>query len=438
MTRLFIVAMAMATLTTPVKGQDSKKVERCFPFGTSLYNASLNSAGNKLSLQNVYYYFKVFDLQTGKMIAFASEENRAKFVDPVMEPTVIINYFGPYHYQRREVTNGKKTESFYAVKDSLSNIVMEVKDDGRYAFNGRNGNMVWASGKKIALYEPGKKPRTVAKAQKRSDGYYDTWSYIEDAKFSTDGRYLVSRDGYITDLQEATTVRKAFVIDDRASYKTEGYRPFDISFNPENTICTVSIHDKGLFTYQLSTGALLDSALIPKVVQYPELKDIFQIIQIPNSKDFIYWLRFLNKASPAGIAYYIKDGVPLPLCDPGWEVESAANFNALVKNFEERQAREKAAAEKARREQEAYNKANPGEPATTYNKTPGKKWVEKKCDYCKGTGKIEFEKLIMGGNSVTTYSIDQYGTKTYVKTTGGIGYATCSSCRGKGNISVLE
>lgn len=432
-----VVAVIIATLIPPVKAQDSNKVERCFPFGTSLYSAHVNSAGNKLSLQNVYFYYKVFDLQTGKMLAFSSEDKRVKIIDPIMEPpSTSVSSF--YNYRRREVTNGKKTESFYSVTDSLSKVVMEVKDDGVFAFNNKNGNMVWVTGKKVLLYEPGKTPKKLGKAEKRSDGYYEYPELVAQGKFSPDGRFLVSSEGYIIDLQEAKIMRNAFVIDDRASYKTEGYRPFNISFNAENTTCTVSIHDKGLFTYQLSSGALLDSALIPKVVQYPELRDIFQIIQIPNSKDYIYWLRFLNKASPAGIAYYIKEGIPLPLCDPGWEVESVANFNTLVKNFEERQSRERAAADKLQKEQDAYSKANPGVTTITSSNTKERKWVERKCDYCKGKGKIEFEKLIMGGNSVTTYTVDQYGTKTYKKTTGGVGSATCSNCNGKGNIRVLE
>ncbi|MCY7292539.1 MAG: hypothetical protein LH615_10205, partial [Ferruginibacter sp.] len=414
------------------------KVARCFPFGTSLIYASVNSMGNKLVLENVYYYYKVFDLQTGKMIAFSNSDDKVKVINPILEPTPIKYFFGPYHYQRREITNGNKRESFYDVKDSLNNVVMEVKDDGTYAFNARNGNMVWATGKKIILYEPGKKPRTVGKAEKRSDGYYYINVFVDQGKFSPDGRYLVSGDGYITDLQEANTIKKAFVVDDRPSYKTEGYRPFDISFNQESSTCTVSIHDKGLLTYQLSTGLLVDSSLIPKAVIYKDLTDIFQIIQIPNSKDFIYWLRFLNKASPAGIAYYIKDGVPLPLCDPGWEVESVANFNTLVADFEQRQASEKAAAEKLRKEQEAYAKAHPEEQPIVTTKTAGKKWVKKICSYCNGTGKIYFDKLIVNGESVTTYTIDQYGVKTYKKTTGGMGSAVCSGCGGKTYIQVLE
>jgi hypothetical protein len=438
MKKVLIVCIVIAACSLKVKAQDSSSNIRCFPFGTSLYRARVSSDGSKLSLQNVYFNYKVFDLQTGKMIGFAKDKDWSNVIMPLLEPNG-YNLPQPFSIRETEIREGKRQDYLFKVKDSLGNVITEVleEDATRYSFDGKNGNLVLATGKTISLYTPGKKKKKIGKAENRGDGYPDTWSFIENAVFSPDGRYLVSKEGYVTDLKEAKTLRRVFVIDDRKSLKTAGSRPFDITFNAEGTTCTVSIHEKGLCTYELKTGALLDSVPIPNLVLYPALQDIFEILQVPNSKDYIYWLNFFNKAASGGIAYYVKDGSPLPICDPNWEKESSANFSDLISQQYERLLKENAAAEKLRKEQEAYRLAHPNEkPSVTYAK-PEMRLVKQVCNYCNGTGSISFEKFIIGGKSVTTVTTDQYGNKTY-KTTGGTGTATCSGCRGKKYIEVYQ
>ena len=427
MKQILMVCIALWAANTQIKAQDSSTRIRCFPFGTSLHRAAVNRDGSKLSLQNIQYNFKVFDLQTGKMIVYAPFKDWNAVIEPIMYPNGFYQK-QPYSIATKEIREGKRQDYLFKVKDSLDNVLTEVleEDVTHHAFDSKNGNLVLATGSTISLYTPGKKKRKIGK------GYPDTPFFVEEAVFNPGGRYLVSRKGYITDLQEGKTLRNAFVIEER---KKE--RPFDISFNPEGTTCTVSIHEKGLCTYNLSTGQLIDSVPIPTDLLNPVLQDIFEILQVPNSKDYIYWLNFFDKAAPGGIAYYIKDGIPLPICDPNWEKESTANWVELMTQQYEREAREKAAAEKFRKEQEAYVLAHPDEkPSGDYKKTE-RKLVKEVCGYCNGTGTITFEKLIIGGKSVTTVTYGPNGSKTY-KTTGGIGTATCTGCRGKKYVEVWK
>ncbi len=267
--------------------------------------------------------------------------------------------------------------------------------------------------------------------------YWDTESYLDGGKFSPNGRYMVSKKGYITDLQEGKVIKNVFVVDFRTGPFKYGPRPFDISFNPEETTCTVSIHEKGLCTYNLSTGALISTVPIPTQVLYSELVDIFEIIQLPNNKDFIYWLNFKNKTAPMSLAFYVKDSIPLPLCDPDWEKESITNYLVLLSQKNEQEAKARAAANKRRLEEKAYRLAHPNEKPREVYRKPELRLVQQPCGYCDGTGSIAFEKFIIGGKRETTVTTGLYGKRTY-NTTGGTGSATCSACKGKKYIGVCK
>lgn len=430
-----IFTTLLVFLSTAAQSQENAKTEKCFPFGTSLIRAEVNKDGSKLLLTSVLYNQKVFDLRTGQMIAFAEQKDFEKVILPAFQSEKDKEK-PRYSMRLKSIQEGNKQFYVNSELDSLGNIIFERKEivATKFVLNERNGDLIIATSKTISLASPGKKERKITKAGKRPDGYSDAWYFVDGAEISPDGRYLVSGFGYITDLQKSTTLKNVFSVPGTNSGKE---RPSNITFNAENTTCTVSLHNLGLVTYALATGAAIDTVPIPDGVVNDVLSDIFEIIQIPGSKDFIYWLKFYNKAAAGGIAYYIKDGVRLNICDPGWIVESYVNQNNLIAEFNKRQEVEKELALEAKRKEEAYRKANPNAQNTNTASAAQKKWVRKTCGYCNGAGTVTYEKLIVGGNSVTSFTVDQYGTKTY-KTTGQMVTKECSACRGKKYVENLE
>jgi hypothetical protein len=442
MNKILLVCIIITTYNTHIKAQDSSLKMNCFPFGTSLSNASVNSDGTKLRLQNVYNYHKVFDLQTGQVLALAAHKDYWSVIEPIMLPQGYTPVKSQYKVEENEIREGSKKDYQFTVTDSLNNVVTTFieKDVNWSAFNSKNGNLVLGTGGTIYSYLPGKKRKKIIKAnyfRTEKSYYWDTQSFVDGAKFSPSGRYMISKKGYITDLKEGKVLKNVFVVDNRTGPFKYGPRPFDISFNPEETTCTVSIHEEGLCTYNLSTGYLVNTVLIPAQVLYPELIDIFEIVQLPKSNDFIYWLNFKNKTAPMALAFYVKDSIPLPLCDPDWEKESITNYLVLLSQKNEQEAKARAAEKKRRIEEEAYRLAHPNEKPREVYRKPEVRLVQQVCGYCNGSGSIAFEKFIIGGKSETTVTTGLYGRRTY-NTTGGTGSATCSACKGKKYIGVWK
>ncbi len=426
MKTFYIFLIALFTTKPSIIAQVTSDTNTCYPSGIALYSVKLSEDFQYVCLQSLLYNFKVFELATGNLVAVSEEKNWKTFIKPYTRLKDELRAKDPFTIK---VNHTQTYDDTYQVFDSLNNLIKEVATSGaaHYAFNSKNGDLV-ISNKKVYLYRIGQKDKQIAKQEKTGWNICTT----DYAKFSPDGKYLVSA-GYVTNLENKTVLANVF------DFNTRYYDEFDVHFSEDGKNFTVPIYAYGLKTFELTTGKLVDSVPIP--IALPALKDYkqqdegFRIIMLPNGKDFIYWLKYYSKLARVGMAFYVKDGIGLSLCDPNWAKESWSNWLVQLDNASERIKKEKIEAEKLRTQQEAYRLAHPEK--VTENKPKNNVIIKYEninvdCNYCKKTGKIYYEKLAIGGGT-SMVSVDYYGKATY-STSSGTAFVTCSACNGKGYI----
>jgi hypothetical protein len=408
---------------------------RCFPSGTSIRRAILTEDGRHILFNSVTDIWRAFEIATGKMELIWQDKDFTKFsaryipykpIDASLQKNYRLDY---------KLVNGLYELKLYDSTGKLINEITPGNTGGdNWALNARNGDVL-VSGKTVYLYKIGEKAMKISGKKK------PPYDICKGAKFSPDGKYLVSENGIVTNLQTKKIVPDVFP--DKGYGAKEYEANFRVFFDDAGTSFTIATNSFGLQTYSLATLKQTDSVPIPsefRTGSHKALLDIFKVIMLPNGKDYIYWLQFYNTAAAAGMAYYVRDGVALTLCDPGWSKESANNWKQLLADAEANAQRAAIAEEKRKKEQEAYERMHPATSAVSGNSnatTTERKYVRATCNYCKGAGTVSFEKLIMGNSKQTSFTIDQYGNKTY-KTTGGIQTIKCSSCRGTGTVMVME
>lgn len=423
----------MAIYTSMGHAQDTiAGAAKCFPSGTSLRGADISPSGRYLLLQNVLGVTKVFDLQTGTLVSKATIVDYETMIAPYAHD--LYQQFLPYKAEATQTMPGYfNSATVVKVTDSTGNIVAEVTVPAQtgWALNESNGTLVYAeSDKWYAVRPSGKKQKIKTKGKQY---WLDTYK----ASFTGDGKFMLTQDGKLVNLEELklTDIMPKDIIS----------TPVKMSLNADNQSYTVVDGQNHMTRYRLETGELTDSLPLPPGL--PLIKG-FEIIMLPASDAFVYWLNFDNRYASGGLAYFVKDGVPMSLCDADWKQEQADNLVQLLKEWKQRDdAEEKRRREAAllyvqkRKAYEAWRAAHPQETndqpkQPTYTKTVH----DVTCGYCKGSGTITYELLTPapGRTSRTIYSVDVYGNRTYQ--TNNYGYATkkCSACHGKGILKVVN
>ena len=334
--------MALFFAVPNIIAQVTKDSNTCYPSCIALYSVKLSENFQYVLLQNMLYNYKVFELATGNLVAVSGWKNFPTLIKPYVYFKDELKPKGSFTIK---INHTQTYDDTYQVFDISNSLVKEVSLSGaaHYAFNSKNGDLV-ISNKKVYLYKLGQKDKQIAKQEK------DGWNVCPTnyAKFSPDEKYLVSANGYVTNLENKSILTDVF------KFNTSYYDEFDVHFSEDGTKFTVPIYAYGLKTFELTTGKLVDSVPIP--IALPALKNYvqqdegFRIIMLPNGKDFIYWLRYYNKQARVGMAFYVKDGIGLSFCDPNWGKESWDNWLVQLNDASERIKKEKMEEEKLRKQ----------------------------------------------------------------------------------------
>ena len=409
--------LAVATLYAQAKGDSTK---RCFPSGSSLNGASIQN-DRILQLNDVNDIRRFFDLSTGSIVAkwVGSEPcPREDLYMPLRKPV----YAEKSRYNDKEFlvvdSNGVKIYSCPRLKESRDHI-----------FEENTGTLLMSEDRDLYVYRPG---ADVFKIRLNKDDKYITYN----ARISPDGKWAITSLGSLINLYTGKIQKKAF-----PGY--DGSRRHRIAFNRLNGTFTLPLDTNGIAIYDVATGRLKEARPIPSAL--PRIQG-FETLLLSNGSDYVYWMYFPPKVAilVAGLAYYVKDGVGLSLCDPEWEREHNENFITALKRVAKRmeeEKQEKAIAAEAERKAsyERYLRiqANPGSRTSVgHDSSP----MEVVCQYCHGEGKIYYERLAVGGGlssggSTLYSSVNQYGRKTY-SSSNGTGSVKCSACSGSGKVRV--
>lgn len=421
-------------LAVPVFSQDTIPAPvKCFPSGTSLIGARSSISGRYVIFNNVREIWKVFDLQTGMIVSKSDRNSIAATIDPYeydLDPTSRPLQYG---YQRRKPSASNPNEGVEVVLNSKVVMSVDVPYSWDVALNTKNGDLIVASASRewhwIRLGGERRKLKTKGKV---ASGL--SYEYM----FSNDGKYFITKWGDLADLENDKVTGNAFP----GVTSTEN---FNVSMNADGKTFTWPNGSESLRVFDLSSGKLVET--IPVPAELPRING-FTILALPDPHSYVYWLDFNSKAASGGLAYYVKDGVSLSLCDPNWLQEQTDNIVGMLTDWkareDEAERKRRLAAieyEKRRKQREQYLIDHPQDAVTapklpkyvttTYNAT---------CNYCKGAGTITYENLTPapGRTSQTVYSVDYYGNRTYV--TNNYGYTTkkCGACKGSGTIKVTN
>lgn len=399
------------------KTENTEAPKKCFPAGASLESAHLFGS-TYLEIESVNEVKRMYNLETGKLVAkwpsknaegrpnISKSEPAAKYkLLKSSDVEVIVGNVAGKEIYRCEESPKKQMAKFDPIAGTLRMVEKE--------------NMV-------IVHYPDREPVKVKAKNADSEFGYA-------GRISPDGNWGLSRDGNIFDLKNGKVRKKCFPHNNKL---------YEVVFNAEVTAFTVPLDTIGTITYSLSTGKVIARQELAKDLP---IIDGFEIILLPNCQDYIYWMRFTGRGakSVAGLAYYVKDGVSLSLCDPEWAVERDKNALEYYTDLLTKLATRLAAEKKHEAEQKEINAkrndyllSHPAEREVERRT----EWQDERCEYCKGEGKIYYEKLAVGGGlssggSTTSYSIDQYGRKTY-STSSGTGSVKCTACKGKGTVRV--
>lgn len=430
---LSCLAITLVSVTTVIAQDTIPAPAKCFPSGTSLIAAQRSPSGRYLALYSVQQLWKVFDLTTGKLVSKAKKENYTQEIEPYMND--LVQRLDRYGYQRRRVTAQIPTEGVEIVDRIAHYQVVQSVDvplAHSVAVNPRTGDLVVSSSKEWYWFPFGAQKKQLKMKNKPRDLSYEYF-------FSNDGKYVLTKWGDRVDFEKGTVSGNAFA-------GVTGTESFGVTMNADNKTYSMSGGTEAINVYELATGKLIETIPVPK--DLPRIQG-FEIMPLGDPHSFVYWLNFNNRAASGGLAYYVKDGVPLSLCDPDWMQEQTDNLVGLLREWkakedaEEKHRRELAAEyERRKKERDAYLKSHP--EARNSKPVPQPKYVTStytsRCSYCNGTGSITYELLTPGAGrtSRTVYSVDVYGNRKYV--TNNYGYETkkCTACRGSGQIKVTS
>lgn len=421
--------LAAAFISAAVIAQDTIPAPaKCFPSGTSLIAAQRSPSGRYLALYSVRELWKVFDLTTGKLVSKAKKDAYTEEVAPYMYD--LVQRLDRYGYQRRR-PDAKNPNEGVEIVDRIAHYQVVQSIDVPFAHsvavNSRTGDLVVSSSKEWYWFPFGGEKKKLKMKNKPKDLSYEYY-------FSNDGKYVLTKWGDRVDLESGTVTGNAFA----------GGENFSVTMHADNKTYSMPGGTEAINVYELATGKLIETVPVPQ--DLPRLPG-FQIMPLNDPHSFVYWLNFNNRAASGGLAYYVKDGVPLSLCDPDWKQEQGDNIVSLLKEWkakedaEEKRRRELAAEyERKRKAREEYLESHPearnSKPVSQpkYNTTS----YDASCNYCDGRGTVTYELLTpgVGRTSRTVYSVDVYGNRTYV--TNNYGYSTkkCTACRGTGKIKV--
>lgn len=394
--------------------------KKCFPSGSSLDGASIQN-DRILQLNDINNIRRFFDLSTGSIVA--------KWVGS--EPCPRKDLYNPLHKPAYAEKSRYNDKEFIVVDSNGVRIYScpRLRDHQDNMFEENSGTLLTSDDRDLYVYRPG---AGVLKIRLNKDDKYVTYN----GRISPDGKWAISSLGSIINLYTGKIQKKAF-----PGY--EGFNRHLIAFNRSNATFTLPLDTNGIAIYDVATGRLKEARPIPAGL--PRISG-FRTLLLSNGSDYVYWMYFPAKVAilVAGLAYYVKDGVGMSLCDPEWEREHNENFITALKRVAKRieeEKEEKALAAEAERkasyERYLHILANPGSRNNVEdNPAP----IEVVCQYCHGEGKIYYERLAVGGGlssgGGTSYSsVDQYGRKTY-STSSGTGSVKCSGCSGSGKVRV--
>lgn len=416
--------LAQDTLPAPVK---------CFPSGTSLIAARRSISGRYVIFNNVREIWKVFDLETGKLVSKSDRSSLPTNVNPYeydLDPVLRPEEYG---YQRRRKSDTNPNDGVEVVHHSKVVMSVDVPLDWSVALNTRNGDLVVATRDEWHWIKMGGERKKLKIKGKTASSL--SYEYL----FSNDGNYLITKWGDLADLEKGKVMGHAFP-------GVVSAEDFNVSMNADGKTFTWPDGSETLRVFELATGKLVETIAVP--AELPRIKG-FKILALPDPHSYVYWLDFNSKAASGGLAYYVKDGVSLSICDPNWLQEQTDNMVGMLNEWkareDEAERKRRLAAieyERRRKEREQYLIDHPQSNATATKPQP--KYVttthDVSCSYCNGTGTITYENLMpgVGRNSQTVYSVDYYGNRKYV--TNNYGYTTkkCSACKGKGTVKVTN
>lgn len=412
------------TIPAPVK---------CFPSGTSLIGARLSNSGRYAIFNNVREMWKVFDLQTGMVVSKSDRNSLKSNIDPYqydLDPASIPEEYG---YQRRKPSAANPNEGVEVMHHSKVVMNVDVPYKWDVAINKRNGDLVVESDSKEWYWIPlgGERKKLKVKGKVASSPSYE---YM----FSNDGNYLITKWGDIADFEKGKVTGGAFP-------SVMNAENFNVSMNADGKTFTWPDGNESLRIFELASGKLVETITVP--AELPRIKG-FTILALPDPHSYVYWLDFNSKIASGGLAYYVKDGVSLSLCDPNWLQEQTDNIVGMLTDWK---AKEDAAEKAQRLAAIAYLKRKEEErqylidhPQTVVPARKAAKYVTTtynvNCSYCNGAGTITYENLTAAPNSTsqTIYTVDYYGNRKYV--TNNYGYTTkkCSACKGSGTVKITN
>jgi len=414
------LSFAFFAILSTANAQTGIEISKCYPSGSSLTRAQLSRNSAYITFSNRNNQNRLFEIATGNLLVVLNDGDQwLKTISPYMMAEDETQKFDKrFTYKETRIDpNNYNSPYRLSVYDTAGKLVQEVELPyvSHYSFNARNGDLV-TDAKKVYLHTPGRKQKKLPK---------EAYGICGNAFFSPDGRYMISAEGHITDLVEAT-VKKGVFDNQEMLY-------FNVHFSEDSKKFTIPITAAGLQTFDAASGMLVDSVPIPAELPrfgYLSLGEGFKIMLLPNGKDYIYWMYYFSGPADAGLAYYIKDGVALTFCDPNWLTETIGNWAERFAANEARIKRERAE-EEARAE---YNRKNPPAPQVTQNEPVYKtRSVPVTCRYCNGAGKVNYPKLAVGKGQ-HYYTLDQYGAKKTEGVSHGYISVTCSACKGTGLI----